>query len=84
MADDFRVWKAPAADASAAPQAQTGLSRVIKKRGKTQTKHVTVSPHFGSFRTYFRVHGSAIFHRSVVVRSLFAAGCAEAAYFVNR
>ena len=80
------VWKAAAADALAAesPPPKTGWDSVVHKRVKHPSKHTEQLHRFGSFRTYFRRHGSAIFHRAVVGRSLVAAVMAESAYYANR
>ena len=80
------VWKAAAADALAAepPPPKTGWDSVVHKRVKHRSKHTEQLHRFGSFRTYFRRHGSAIFHRAVVGRSLVASIVAETAYYANR
>ena len=80
------VWKAAAADALAAesPPPKTGWDSVVHKRVKHPSKHTEQLHRFGSFRTYFRRHGSAIFHRAVVGRSLVASIVAESAYFANK
>lgn len=84
--DAADIWKAAAADALAAepPPPKTGWDSVIHKRGKNPSKRTEQVHRFGSFRTYFRLHGSAIFHRSVVSRSLVASAMAESAYYLNR
>ena len=86
-ADIADVWKAAAADATEAAAvlpSKTGWNRVIKERANTQTRHMETIHRFGSFRTYFRIRGSAIFHKSVVLRSLLASALAESAYYANR
>ena len=84
--DAADIWKAAAADALAAepPPPKTGWDSVVHKRGKNPSKRTEQVHRFGSFRTYFRLHGSAIFHRSVVGRSLVASAMAESAYYLNR
>ena len=84
--DAADIWKAAAADALAAepPPPKTGWDSVVHKRGKNPSKRTEQVHRFGSFRTYFRLHGSAIFHRSVVSRSLVASAMAESAYYLNR
>lgn len=83
--DVSEIWKAAAADALAAepPPPKTGWDSVVHKRGKNPSRRTEQVHRFGSFRTYFRLHGSAIFHKSVVGRSLVAAAMAESAYYAN-
>jgi hypothetical protein len=81
------IWRAAAADALAAepPPPKTGWDSTLmgQKQASKRSKRTDQVHRFGSFRTYFRMHGSAIFHKMVVSRSLVAAAMAESAYYAN-
>ena len=81
------IWRAAAADALAAepPPPKTGWDSTLmgQKQTSKRSKRTDQVHRFGSFRTYFRMHGSAIFHKMVVSRSLVAAAMAESAYYAN-
>ena len=77
------IWKAAAAEAAAPAVAAKKKNKWIRGK-RTQTKHMTVAPRFGSVMSYFRVTGSAIFAKPVVLRSLLAGVCGTGAYYANK
>lgn len=75
-----KLWQAAAKDVTGTMPKQKGW-----RAGKGgSTAHMTSAPRFGSFFSYFRCKGSAIFSRSVLIRSFMAALFAQGYYQLNQ